>query len=253
MEVTFGGTFIAGLLSFVSPCVLPLVVPYLCFIAGVTLDDLTDELSSRETRLRVFRASIAFVLGFSTVFVLLGAGIGLFGRSVRQIEPVFTIFGTQFGLFTLLAGLAIIVMGLHFLGVFRIGFLDREARFQVRQKPSGPLGSYIIGIAFAFGWTPCIGPVLGAVLGIAGSGDSAGYGAFLLFIYSMGLGVPFLVAALFAGPFLNWMKSIRRHMGTIERVMGVLLVVTGLLFIFGQMTQFSNWLLNTFPGLSQIG
>ena len=149
MDITFGGTFIAGLLSFVSPCVLPLVVPYLCFIAGVTLDDLTDEFSYRETRFRVFRASLAFVLGFSVVFVLLGAGAGLFGRSLQQIEPVFYVFGTSIGLFSVLAGLVIIVMGLHFLGVFRIAFLDREARFQVRQKPSGPLGAFLVGIAFA--------------------------------------------------------------------------------------------------------
>lgn len=253
MDITYGGTFIAGLLSFVSPCVLPLVVPYLCFIAGVTLDDLTDEFSSREARLRVFRASVAFVLGFSTVFIALGAGAGLFGRSLRQIEPIISIFGTEIGLFSVIAGLVIVVMGLHFLGVFRIGFLDREARFQVRRKPSGPVGSYIVGVAFAFGWTPCIGPVLGAVLGVAGSGDSAEYGAFLLFIYSMGLGVPFLLASLFAGPFMRWMQRIRRHMGTIEKAMGALLVITGFLFIFGQMTAFSYWLLNTFPALQSVG
>ncbi|MGD9738298.1 MAG: cytochrome c biogenesis CcdA family protein [Bauldia sp.] len=253
MDITYGGTFIAGLLSFVSPCVLPLVVPYLTFIAGVTLDDLTDEFSSRDTRIRAFRASIAFVLGLATIFVLLGAGAGLFGRTLRQIEPVIPIFGAEIGLFSLLGGLVIILMGLHFIGLFRIGFLDREARFQVRRKPSGPLGSYIIGVAFAFGWTPCIGPVLGTVLGIAGSRDSAGYGALLLFVYAMGLGLPFVIAALFAGPFMNWMKRFRRHMGTVEKVMGGLLVITGFLFLFGQMTAFSNWLLRTFPGLQSIG
>jgi cytochrome c-type biogenesis protein len=253
MDVSLGGAFLAGLLSFVSPCVLPLVPPYLTFLAGVTLDDLTDNFSARDVRWRVLRSSLAFVLGFSAVFVALGAAASAFGQALRSINATVIIFGQPVGILSILAGLAIMAMGLHFLGVFRIGFLDREARFQVRQKPSGLIGSFIIGVAFGFGWTPCIGPVLGTVLSVAGTEETVGKGAFLLTVYSLGMGIPFIIAAFFAGPFMALMRRLRKHMGKIEKAMGVLLVATGLLFIFGQITVFSYWLLETFPFFQRIG
>jgi cytochrome c-type biogenesis protein len=242
-DVTLGGAFLGGLLSFVSPCVLPLVPPYLCFVAGVSLDELTAEGRESAAAARVMAAAAAFVAGFATVFVLLGATASVVGRLVAQHLSVLAV----------VAGIVIIIMGLHFLGVFRIGILAREARFQVAQKPPGLVGAYLLGLAFAFGWTPCIGPVLAAILLVAGSADTIARGAGLLAVYALGMGVPFLVAAAFAGPFLKAMRRFRGHLGTVEKVMGGLLVVTGILFLTGQMTTMSFWLLETFPALGTIG
>ena len=242
-DVTLIGAFFAGLLSFVSPCVLPLVPPYLGFLAGVSLDELTGEGEEKADPYRVFFASLAFVLGFSTVFVALGASASLIGQVVTQHIQVLGY----------IAGAAIIVMGLHFLGVFRIGLLYREARVHVERKPAGLVGAYVIGLAFAFGWTPCGGPLLAAILFVAGSEESVSQGAILLGAYALGIGVPFLVAGLFAGPFMRFMSRFRRHMVTVERAMGVFLIVTGVAFMTGQMARLSFWLLETFPALAVIG
>jgi cytochrome c-type biogenesis protein len=164
-----------------------------------------------------------------------------------------TVLGTATPIISIAAGLIIAGMGLHFLGVFRLAFLSREARLNVRQKPPGLLGGYILGLAFAFGWTPCIGPILAAILALAGSGETVGSGAFLLFVYSLGLGLPFMLAAGFAPTFLGWSRRFRQHLGTVEKGMGVFLVVTGLLFITGQMARISYWMLDTFPGLATLG
>lgn len=252
MDATFWLALTAGIGSFISPCVLPLVPPYLCFIAGVTLDELTGEAGQREARRRVLMASGAFVLGFSAVFVALGASASAVGQQLRQFDLTLVILGQPVGLFSIVAGVVVIAMGLHFLGIYRIAFLDREARFQVRRNPTSLPAAFVFGVAFAFGWTPCIGPVLGAVLGVAGTQETVGRGAALLATYSLGMGIPFIIAALFAGPFMRLAARFRRHMGTVERAMGGLLVVTGLLFIFGQMTALSNWMLETFPGLTAL-
>lgn len=243
IDVTHGGALIAGILSFVSPCVLPLVPPYLCYIAGVSLDQLTGEGSERVARHRIAFSALAFVLGFSTVFVLLGATASALGRMVASHLDVLSI----------VAGGVIIVMGLHFLGVFQIGLMHRQARLEVRNHPAGPLGAYLVGLAFAIGWTPCIGPVLAAILAVAGSEQTVARGAVLLAVYSLGLGLPFILAGFFAGSFMHFMKRFRGHARTVEKVMGGLLVLTGILFITGHMTSFSFWLLNTFPGLAQFG
>ena len=243
LDVTFGGAFLAGLISFVSPCVLPLVPPYLCYLAGISLEQLTGEDETEVPAMRVLLAASAFVLGFTTVFVSLGATATFIGQFVTRYIDILA----------LIAGIVIIVMGLHFLGVFRIGLLYREARIQVARKPAGLIGSYVIGLAFAFGWTPCIGPILGAILFVAGAEETAGKGAALLAVYSLGLGIPFLVAASFAGPFMNWAKSFRRHMATVERVMGAMLVATGVLFITGGMSYMAFWLLEAFPAFAEIG
>jgi len=242
-EVTLIGAFFAGLLSFVSPCVLPLVPPYLGFLAGVSLDELTGEGTERADPRRVFFASLAFVLGFSTVFIALGASASYIGQFVTQHIQVLGY----------VAGAVIIVMGLHFLGLFRIGFLYREARVHVDRRPAGLIGAYVIGLAFAFGWTPCVGPILAAILFVAGSEDSVVQGAVLLGSYALGIGVPFLIAGLFAGPFMRFMARFRRHMVTVERAMGVLLIITGVAFMTGQMAALSFWLLETFPALAVIG
>jgi len=234
-DVTLWGALIAGLLSFISPCVLPLVPPYLCYVTGLSLDEVVGTKADARIRRMVLRSSFAFVLGFTTVFVLLGATASVLGRMV------------------VVAGLVIIVMGLHFLGVFRIAFLQREARVQVANQPGGLVGAYVLGLAFAFGWTPCIGPVLAAILAVAGSQDTVGRGAGLLAIYSLGLGIPFMIAAGFAERFIGGLRRFRRHMPMVEKAMGLFLILAGVLFLTGQMTAMSFWLLETFPALSRIG
>lgn len=235
----------AGLLSFLSPCVLPLVPPYLCFLAGVSLNELTpkDEQQSRGPNWQVVALAFAFVLGFATVFVALGASVSLIGQAVTE----------HFATLSIIAGIVIIILGLHFLGVFRIGLLFREARFQTSRKPAGFIGAYLVGLAFAFGWTPCVGPVLATILMVAGVDGSAARGALLLAAYALGIGIPFLLAALFVGPFLRLMTRLRPHMGAVEKVIGGGLVLTGVLLLTGSMPVIAGWLLETFPVLGSIG
>jgi cytochrome c-type biogenesis protein len=243
IDVTHGGAFLAGLISFLSPCVLPLVPPYLCYLAGVSLDQLTGQASETVAKRTVFLSALAFVLGFTTVFVLIGASASAIGQVLRQYQEILAVIG----------GILIIIMGLHFLGVFKIDLLHRQARWEVRNHPAGPLGAYLVGLAFAIGWTPCIGPVLGTIAFVAGSEDTVLRGAGLLAAHSLGLGLPFLVAGLFAGPFMHFMRRFRSHIAKIEKTMGALLVVTGVLFVTGQITTFSFWLLSLFPSLANIG
>jgi cytochrome c-type biogenesis protein len=193
-------------------------------------------------RRRAVLAALLFVAGFSTVFVLLGATASALGQAIRQYLDVLST----------IAGLAIIVMGLHFLGIFRIGFLYREARFNV-DKPVGLWGAYVMGLAFAFGWTPCIGPVLAAILTVAGSEDSVSQGAILLAAYSAGLGIPFLLAAFAMKPFVAILKRMRSRFSLVEKTMGVLLVLTGIAFLTGWISTASFWLLETFPALATLG
>ena len=240
-DITLSAAAAAGLLSFLSPCVLPLVPPYLTFIAGTTVEELSGA-GERRARRDVALAGLLFVLGFSTVFVALGATASVFGQVIRQ----------YIDLLSYAAGLAIVAMGLHFLGVWRVALLYREARVQV-EKPVGVWGAYVMGLAFAFGWTPCIGPILAAILAVAGTEDTALKGAGLLAVYSAGLGVPFLGAALAIEPFFRFIKRFSRHFGKVEKVVGVLLVLTGVAFLTGGMQTMSFWLLETFPALARLG
>lgn len=242
-ELTLPVIFFAGLLSFLSPCVLPLVPPYLCYLAGTSVSELAKagEINPALRR-HALKAAVFFVLGFSTVFVALGAGASLVGALLRSYSHVLA----------QVAGVAIIVMGLHFLGLFRLGFLAREARLDV-DKPAGFLGAFVMGLAFAFGWTPCIGPVLAGVLAVAGSEASVGRGAGLLALYSAGLGVPFMLAAFMMGPFLRFLARFRSHIGKVEKAMGVLLVLTGLAFLTGSFNQLGFYLLEAFPVLGRLG
>lgn len=242
LDVSAGGAFVAGLLSFVSPCVLPLVPPYLAYIGGVSIAELRAE-GGAMARWRVWLSALCFVAGFSTVFVALGATASFIGQAV----------GAYLGYLSYAAGILIIAMGLHFLGVFRIGFLDRTARVGVSQKPAGLAGAYVIGLAFGFGWSPCVGPVLTAILLMAGAADSAGEGARLLLIYSLGIGVPFLIAAGFADAFMRWSARFREKLGLIEKAMGAFLIAAGVLIFTGQMPAIAFWLLETFPAFGRIG
>ncbi|TFG84994.1 MAG: cytochrome c biogenesis protein CcdA [Hyphomicrobiales bacterium] len=244
MDVTYFGALIAGLLSFLSPCVLPLVPPYLCFLGGTTFDQLTGE---DETPSHVYKtvvlSSVAFVLGFTTVFVILGASATVAGQLVAENLP----------LLAKIAGVLIIIAGLHFLGVIHIPILHREARYHADTRPAGLLGAYLIGLAFAFGWTPCIGPVLGSILAVAAGEDSVSQGVSLLFVYSLGLGIPFILAAVAIKPFMRAMQRYRGHLAVMEKVLGAFLVLTGILFLTNSMTLIAGWILQTFPGLATIG
>lgn len=241
LDVSAGGAFVAGLLSFASPCVLPLVPPYLAYMGGVSIEQLRGE--GAPARGRVLLAALCFVAGFSTVFVALGATASWIGQAVSA----------YLGVLGYLAGALIVAMGLHFLGLIRIPLLDRTARVGVAAKHVGLAGAYVIGLAFGFGWSPCVGPVLAAILLMAGAADSASEGARLLFIYSLGIGVPFLVAAGFAGAFMRWSTRFRSRLGVIEKAMGAFLVVAGVLIFTGQMPTIANWLIETFPALGKIG
>ena len=247
-EISLLSALLAGALSFLSPCVLPLVPPYLCYMAGISVDQFRGGNaavveSSRDTRRAVMMAAVFFTLGFATVFVALGAGASTIGVLLRQ----------HLDLLSKIGGVIIIVMGLNFLGLSRIGMLAREARFQGGGEPATLSGAYVMGLAFAFGWTPCIGPVLGAILGVAASRDTVGEGAMLLAIYSLGLAVPFWIAAGFSGAFMRFLTRFRRHLGMVEKVMGVFLILTGLAFIFGFVSSVAIWFQQTFPILMQIG
>ncbi len=246
LDIGYASALGAGALSFLSPCVLPLVPPYLCYMAGVSVEEFAgaaDNDRPSAGRRALIAASVAFVAGFSTVFVALGASAFTIARLLRLWQEPLAI----------VAGLLIILMGLNFLGIVRIPLLSREARFQSRGRPASVVAAYIMGLAFAFGWTPCIGPILGSILALAGTRDTAGEGAFMLAVYSAGLGIPFLVAALFSGAFMRFLQRFRVHLGTVEKVMGGLLVAAGVLFLTGGMQSFSFWLLETFPVFQSLG
>ncbi|MEX0589773.1 MAG: cytochrome c biogenesis protein CcdA [Xanthobacteraceae bacterium] len=232
----------AGLISFVSPCVLPLVPPYLCFLAGTTFEHVVAREPSALVARREVTTAVVFVAGFSTVFVALGAGASAVGGLLRAYSDVLSI----------VAGIAILAMGLHFLGLFRLPFLHSTARLDVA-KPVGLSGAYAMGLAFAFGWTPCIGPVLAAILAVAASESTVAKGAGLLAVYSFGLGIPFVLAAFAIGPFVKMLGRVRDRLYLVERVMGALLVLTGIAFLMGWVTQASYWLLETFPVLQTFG
>jgi len=243
MEITWIAVLIAGSLSFLSPCVLPLVPPYLCYMAGVSVEDFRSNQVEPTKKQRLGMAALAFILGFGVVFVTLGATASAMGRFLLRWQEEIA----------LAAGFAIIMMGLHFLGLLRLSFLWRELRFQPRSRSSGVAGAFVMGLAFAFGWTPCIGPVLAPVLALAATKDTIWHGAALLATYSLGLGIPLAGAALFSHHFMRALVRFRLHMGWVEKIMGFFLILTGLAFINGQMQTMSFWLLETFPNLGQLG
>jgi cytochrome c-type biogenesis protein len=210
-------------------------------MAGVSVTDLSS--GRVDLRPRILAAALAFVTGFSLVFVALGSTASLAGRFISA----------HLSTLGVVSGALIIVMGLHFLGVLRIPLLYRSATLQIDSRPAGVVGAFVMGLAFAFGWTPCAGPILAAVLMMAGAEDTTGRGALLLLAYSVGTGIPFLIAAAFTGRFIAALGRARRHLGAVEKAMGAFLVVTGLMFLTGLMPAVSEWLLEHFPGLTSIG
>jgi cytochrome c-type biogenesis protein len=241
-DVTVLAAFIAGLVSFLSPCVLPLVPPYLVFLAGTSLERIAETHNEPQVKRETVFAAMLFVAGFTTVFVALGASASAVGSLLR-------IYSNEL---SIVAGIVIIVMGLHFLGLTPISLLHRQARFDV-QKPVGLWGAYVMGLAFALGWTPCIGPILAAILAVAAANATVAKGAGLLAVYSLGLGIPFIIAALAVEPFAAFLARFRAHLRHVERAMGGLLVLTGIAFLAGFFTQLNSWLLEAFPALQTIG
>lgn len=231
---------VAGLISFLSPCVLPIVPPYLAYMSGVSLADLS---SGNAPRNRALLPALFFVMGLSTVFLFLGFTASAIGTLFLQYQ----------GWFNTVAGLLVMFFGLHFLGILRIPLLQQEARIDAGDRGGSAMGAYVLGLAFAFGWTPCIGPQLGAILSIAASEGSLARGTTLLGIYALGLGIPFLLVAAYLprlGGVMTWMK---RHLEAIERLMGLLLWTVGLLMLTGGFSAFSYWLLEMFPALAMLG
>ncbi|MEQ9037749.1 MAG: cytochrome c biogenesis protein CcdA [Silicimonas sp.] len=239
-DVTLGGALLAGLLSFLSPCVLPMVPFYLSYLAGASVQQAAQGPVPVAVRNRAVVAAVAFALGITTIFVGLGAAATTFGQLVRE----------WFDVLRWIAAAVIITMGLHFLGVIRIGFLYRQFRAEMGSTSNVSIpGAYVIGLAFAFGWTPCVGPVLAAILFVAGGQESVGEGVRLLVAYSLGMTLPFVIAAAFIRPFLKWLSGFRRHLGRIEKAMGVLLILFGVLIATETINWIANWMVMFWPSL----
>mgnify|MGYP003626278799 CR=1 FL=1 len=244
MDITFIGALIAGLLSFLSPCILPIVPFYLSYLAGVGMNQISaDAPIDSAVRRRAVLAACMFAAGVITIFMGLGAAATVFGQVVRE----------YFDILRWIAAAIIIAMGLHFLGVIRIGFLYRQFRADAGDTSNvSLLGAYVIGLAFAFGWTPCVGPVLAAILFTAAGADTAGTGAMLLFVYGLGMTAPFVLAALFIGPFMRWMSRFRRHLGLIEKLMGVMLIIFGILIATNTINYIAQWMLEVGPDIGVL-
>jgi cytochrome c-type biogenesis protein len=241
-DVSIAAALFAGILSFLSPCVLPLVPPYLVYLAGTSIERLADAEPEPMVRTDTVFAALLFVAGFSTVFIAFGASASAIGALVQRWSAELSI----------VAGVAIILMGLHFLGVTRFAVLMFEKRAPM-SRPVGLWGAYAMGLAFAFGWTPCIGPILAAILAVAASKETVATGALLLAVYSAGLGIPFIVTALAVEPATALLARFKRHLEIVEKAMGGLLVLTGIAFLGGFVSEASYYLLEWFPALGKIG
>lgn len=241
------GVALAGLISFLSPCVLPLVPPYLGYLGGITIDHVIEEkgLEDRVWR-KVVASSIFFVLGFSSVFIALGASASTISQWIQSWRQEFSF----------IAGLIIMIFGLHFLGIFRVAFLYKEARYHLAFNQKGLFASYVLGLAFGFGWTPCIGPILATVLVLAAQKNTLPEGISLLGVYSLGLGIPFILAAIAIRPFLSFIQKFKVYLGQLEKLMGILLIITGLAFMNISETlsinAFGQWMLEHFPTLGVL-
>jgi cytochrome c-type biogenesis protein len=242
-SVSLATALVAGLVSFISPCVLPIVPGYLSFISGVNMAELRDGQPPPGLSRRVGLTSLVFVLGFSTVFIALGAAATLIGATLQAYKRELGMIG----------GVIIIVLGLHTAGILPIKWLLYEKRATVSSKPMGFLGAYLVGLAFAFGWTPCIGPILGSILFYAAQQDTVAHGIALLAAYSIGLGVPFVASGLAVNRFFAASSRIKRHMKVVEYVAGAMLVGVGLLLVTDRLTVLAAFFSRMFPGLTRIG
>ena len=231
--------FLAGIISFLSPCVLPIVPPYLAYMSGISIADATDN----DKPISMFLPALFFVLGLSTVFLILGFTASALGKLFLSYQDILNT----------IAGLLVMGFGLHFLGIVRIRFLELEARFEATSKNGSAFGAYVLGLAFAFGWTPCIGPQLASILTLAASEGSLVRGTTLLGVYALGLGLPFLLVALLLSRLSNTLNWLKQNMQIIEHIMGLLLWTIGLMMLTGGFADFSFWILETFPSLGSLG
>lgn len=243
-EIGFVAALIGGFVSFASPCVLPLVPAYLCFLAGIDYAALTaNDTQMPPKRGHLIGRALLFVAGFATVFVLLGASASSLGRLLSE----------HFDTLAVIAGLLMVVLGLHMAGWVQLGFLMRDTRFQGPAKAASAMSAYLVGLAFGFGWTPCVGPILASILLLSGAQETMGHGMALLAVYALGLGTPFVLAAAFAPAFLRLLVRLRPHLGRIEKAIGAILIMTGVLIASGQMPKLGGWLLNAAPWLGALG
>lgn len=237
LDVSFTGAALAGLLSFLSPCILPMVPFYLSYMAGLSVKELRDgNTIAPGAQRRLVIQALAFALGVTTIFVMLGLGATALGRVFLQWRETLS----------WVAGGVLILFGLHFLGVLKIGLFYREARVQTQSKPTTLAGAYVMGLAFGFGWTPCVGPALAAILMVASGMGELWRGGALLLVYGLSMTLPFVVAALFAGPFLGWVARHRALMGHVEKAMGVMLIVFGILIATNSVNLIADWMIRNF-------
>lgn len=244
LDISFGGAALAGLLSFLSPCILPMVPFYLCYMAGISMSELRGDNSiAAGAQRRLVFSAVAFALGVTSIFMMLGMGATALGQAFRQfMEPL-----------SYVAAAILILFGLHFLGVLRIPFLYREARLESKSEPSSVFGAYVMGLAFGFGWTPCVGPALAAILMMASGMGNVGQGAALLAVYGLSMTFPFVLAALFAKPFLAWIQRNRKYMGHVEKVMGGMLILFGVLIATNSVTIIADFMIRHMPWATSIG
>lgn len=244
LDISYAGAALAGLLSFFTPCILPMVPFYLCYMAGISMSELREDGAiAPGAQKRLVVSSVFFALGVTTIFVLLGMGATALGQTFAQWrQPL-----------SYVAAAILLVFGLHFLGVIRIGLLYREARIESTAEPSTIFGAYLMGLAFGFGWTPCVGPALAAILMVASGMGDIWQGGLLLLVYGLAMTAPFVVAALFARPFLGWMQRNRRYLGYVEKVMGVMLIVFAILIATNAVSLIADAMIRWFPGFMAIG
>ncbi|KUF09276.1 cytochrome c biogenesis CcdA family protein [Pseudoponticoccus marisrubri] len=243
LDISFAGAAIAGLLSFFTPCILPMVPFYLCYMAGISMAELRDDAGIPPgVQRKLIISALFFAAGVTTIFVLLGLGATAVGQAFAEWrQPL-----------SYVAAAVLAVFGLHFLGVIRIGFLYREARIESTAEPSSILGAYLMGLAFGFGWTPCVGPALASILMIAsGMGDML-RGGLLLLVYGVGMTAPFVLAALFSGPFLRWTARHRAKLQYVEKAMGAMLIVFALLIATNTVNYIAQWMIETFPAWTAL-
>lgn len=244
LDISYAGAALAGLLSFFTPCILPMVPFYLCYMAGISMSELRDDGAiAPGAQKRLVISAVFFALGVSTIFVLLGMGATALGQTFAQWrQPL-----------SYVAAAILFLFGLHFLGVLRIGLLYREARLESKAEPTTVIGAYVMGLAFGFGWTPCVGPALAAILMVASGMGDIWQGGSLLLVYGLAMTAPFVVAALFAKPFLGWMQRNRRYLGHVEKVMGVMLIVFAILIATNAVNLIADAMIRWFPGFMSLG
>lgn len=244
LDITFLGAAVAGLLSFFTPCVLPMVPFYLCYMAGLSMNELREgEEIPAGAQNRLILSSVFFAAGVTTIFVLLGMGATALGQ----------VFGAWRDVLSYVAAAILLVFGLHFLGVIKVPLLYREARVESSAAPTTIIGAYLMGLAFGFGWTPCVGPALAAILMVASGMGDVWRGGALLFVYGFAMTAPFIVAAFFARPFLGWVNRNRRYMAHVEKIMGAMLVIFAVLIATNSVNYIAQWMIEKFPAFSTFG